>query len=52
MVSYLQSELGGMLPQTVIDNALPSNILDFYTCLKQKLREDGHMMNGHVNGES
>ena len=53
VVSYLQSELGGMLPQSIVENALPSNILDFYSCLKQRLKEDGHMVNGHVpNGDS
>ena len=55
VVSYLQSELGGMLPKTLIDNALPSNILDFYGSLKQRLRDDGHVMaNGHglQNGDS
>ena len=41
MVSYIQSELGGMLPQTLVENALPSNILDFYSSLKQRLKDDG-----------
>ena len=53
VMSYLQSELGGMLPQSIVENALPSNILDFYSCLKQQLHEDGHIANGHLqNGDS
>lgn len=41
--SYLQSELGGMLPQSLVENALPSNILDFYSCLKKALKDGGHL---------
>ena len=57
VVSYVQSELGGMLPKTLIDQALPSNMIDFYSCLKQQLRDDGHvtsLTNGHgmQNGDS
>ena len=52
VVSYLQSELGGMLPQSLVDNALPSNIQDFYSSLKKALKQDGHLTNGVENGQA
>jgi len=41
VVSYIQTDLGGMLPQSLVENALPSNMVDFFTALKTTLQEDG-----------
>lgn len=42
VASYIQTDLGGMLPKSLVENALPSNMCDFFECLKKSLKEDGH----------
>ena len=51
MASYIQTDLGGMLPKSLVENALPSNMVDFFTALKNILKEDGHWVET-ANGES
>lgn len=41
VASYIQTDLGGMLPKSLVENALPSNMCDFFECLKKVLKEDG-----------
>ncbi|ESN91670.1 hypothetical protein HELRODRAFT_69957, partial [Helobdella robusta] len=45
VVSYIQTDLSGMLPKTLVENALPSNQVDFFVTLKKTLQDDGHWMN-------
>jgi len=42
VVSYIQTDLGGMLPKTLVDNALPSNQIDFFSSLRKALQDAGH----------
>ena len=42
VASYIQTDLGGMLPKTLVENALPSNMCDFFDSLKKTLKADGH----------
>lgn len=41
VVSYIQTDLGGMLPKSVVESALPSNMIDFCHSLKKALKEAG-----------
>lgn len=43
LVSYIQTDLGGILPKSLVDSALPSNMVNFVTALKQALKEGGHL---------
>lgn len=43
LVSYIQTDLGGMLPKSLVDSALPSNMVNFVTTLKQALKSGGHL---------
>jgi len=49
VVSYIQTDLGGMLPKSLVENALPSNQVDFFSALRKAL-QDGGQWNGPVNG--
>jgi len=42
VASYTQTNLGGMLPKSLVENALPSNQVDMMNSLKKALREAGH----------
>ena len=42
MVSYIQTDLGGMLPKALVENALPSNQIDFFSSLRKALKDAGH----------
>lgn len=51
IVSYIQTDLGGMLPKALVESALPSNQVDFFSALRKALQEGGKW-NGPVNGSS
>eukprot|EP00918_Siedleckia_nematoides_P069780 GHVU01152152.1.p1 GENE.GHVU01152152.1~~GHVU01152152.1.p1 ORF type:complete len:218 (-),score=31.94 GHVU01152152.1:1598-2251(-) len=40
---FIQTDLGGMLPKQLVETALPSNMVDFASCLKKALQEGGHL---------
>ncbi|XP_022100820.1 stAR-related lipid transfer protein 5-like isoform X2 [Acanthaster planci] len=40
VVNMVQSDLGGMLPQTLVDSALPSNLVDFFVDLDNALKSN------------
>ena len=42
VVSYIQTDLGGMLPKALVENALPSNQIDFFSSLRKALQDAGH----------
>jgi hypothetical protein len=42
VVSYIQTDLGGMLPQAIVESALPANMVDFVDSLKVALQDGGH----------
>ena len=44
VVNFVQSELGGMLPKSLVEQALPGNIINFFENLKKTLKEDGHLV--------
>jgi hypothetical protein len=46
VVSYIQTDLGGMLPQALVENALPSNQVNFFMSLRKALQDDGRWVNG------
>ena len=50
VVTYIQTDLGGMLPKTLVQNALPTNMLDFFASLRAKLQEDNKLCANGVNG--
>jgi len=39
VTSYIQTDLAGLLPTALVDQALPSNQLNFFTSLKAALGE-------------
>ena len=41
VLSYIQTDLGGMLPKALVENALPSNQIDFFTSLRKALQDAG-----------
>jgi len=41
MTSYIQTDLGGMLPKSLVENALPSNQINFFTALGNTLKDAG-----------
>jgi len=41
VVSYIQTDLGGMLPKALVENALPTNQIDFFTSLRKALQDAG-----------
>lgn len=41
ITSYIQTDLGGMLPKALVENALPSNQVDFFMALRKILQDDG-----------
>lgn len=43
LITYNQSDLGGMLPKAIVETALPSNMMNFFTCVKTAMKEDGVM---------
>jgi len=45
IVSYIQTDLGGMLPKTLVENALPSNQIDFFASLRKALQDAGFWEN-------
>jgi hypothetical protein len=45
VVSYIQTDLGGMLPKALVENALPSNQVDFFMALRKALQDGGHWKN-------
>ena len=45
VISYIQTDLGGMLPKTLVENALPSNQIDFFSSLRKALQDAGHWNN-------
>ena len=51
VASYIQTDLGGMLPKPLVESALPSNVVDFFTALKAVLQEDGKWK-GAMNGNA
>ena len=40
-----------MLPKQLVESALPTNMVDFFTCLRQQLQEDGKWK-GTLNGNA
>jgi hypothetical protein len=42
LTTYIQSDIGGMLPQSIVEQALPSSQLGFVAALTQALKEGGH----------
>jgi len=46
VVTYIQTDLGGMLPASLVESALPSNMMNFFNSLRSQLAEDGHCQNG------
>ncbi|XP_071794244.1 stAR-related lipid transfer protein 5-like isoform X1 [Asterias amurensis] len=40
VVNMVQSDLGGMLPKTLVDSALPSNLIDFFIDLEIALKSN------------
>jgi len=45
VVSYIQTDLAGMLPKALVENALPSNQIDFFCSLRKALQDAGHWSN-------
>lgn len=52
VVSYIQTDLGGMLPKSLVENALPSNQVDFFSALRKALQDGGQCNGNPVNGSS
>jgi len=42
VVSYIQTDLSGMLPQTLVETALPSNQINFFSSVRKGLQDAGH----------
>jgi len=42
LTTLIQIDLAGMLPQTLVELALPSSQLTFFLSLKQALKDAGH----------
>ncbi|XP_038072098.1 stAR-related lipid transfer protein 5-like [Patiria miniata] len=40
VINMVQSDLGGMLPKTLVDSALPSNLIDFFVDLDNALKSN------------
>lgn len=36
-----QSDIGGLLPRPVVESALPTAVMEFYTNIKKQIDEDG-----------
>lgn len=43
LVSLIQPDIGGMLPRTLVDSAIPSSMCAFFSELKEALKNDGHI---------
>ena len=43
LITYNQTDLGGMLPKSIVETALPSNMMNFFTLVKTAMKEDGVM---------
>ncbi|XP_052795322.1 stAR-related lipid transfer protein 5-like isoform X1 [Mya arenaria] len=41
LVSLIQPDIGGMLPRTMVDSAIPSSMTSFFSELKEALKKDG-----------
>ena len=39
VTSYIQTDLAGLLPTSLVDSALPSNQINFFTSLKAALAD-------------
>jgi len=39
VTSYIQTDLAGLLPKALVDQALPSNQINFFTSLKAALAD-------------
>jgi hypothetical protein len=45
VISFIQTDLSGMLPKALVETALPSNQINFFASLRKALEEDGHWCN-------
>ena len=52
MTNYIQTDLGGMLPKSLVENALPSNQINFFTALGNALKDAGKWNGTAVDGRS
>ena len=43
LITYNQTDLGGLLPKAIVETALPSNMMNFFSCVKKAMKEDGVM---------
>lgn len=43
LTTLIQTDLGGMLPNSLVVQALPSSQIQFFTSLKQALKDAGHL---------
>ena len=41
LVSLIQPDIGGMLPRSLVDSAIPGSMTTFFTELKEALKKDG-----------
>ena len=41
LVSLIQPDIGGMLPRTLVDTAIPGSMTEFFSELKEALQNDG-----------
>ncbi|KAL3867162.1 hypothetical protein ACJMK2_044384 [Sinanodonta woodiana] len=45
VTSLIQPDIGGMLPRTLVDSAIPGSMVEFFANLKKSLEENGHLVN-------
>ncbi|KAH3843391.1 stAR-related lipid transfer protein 5-like [Dreissena polymorpha] len=46
LISLIQPDIGGMLPRSLVDSAIPGSMTTFFSELKEALKKDGIMNNG------
>ena len=43
VVNFVQPDIKGSLPKSMVDSALPGSMVGFFTNLRDILKKDGHL---------
>ena len=43
LMSFIQPDIRGMLPRSVVDSAIPGSMVDFFSNLRTCLKDDGKL---------